>query len=406
MQTLLRSEPLMKILKIFGLVVGVHVVAFMFVFAIPGCRSTSRHSPPPSEATQADRAQVHGAAPTPIADSSNLNAPLVSDSSSQTSPIAAPAAGAGTAPAFNFPLDSSGSPIVRSNPTRPGSPEAMNLSVPAAPTTTPATTYIVVSGDSLWKIAKKHGLSGKEVAAANNLRSDSPLREGQKLIIPGKAIPNSSASAVPTTNPADTLTYRVKSGETLAVIARHSGTTTAAIKSLNHLKSDNVHTGQELILPAGGMATSALASTPAEDSSAHGKNGGLHHTVKAGETLGQIAKHYGVSRRELAVANNIADPLKLRAGQDLVIPGKSANATTGSTKGASGAVSGSSAASANESSASASAPAAANNSSSPIESPIAPGPAATTASPETSPIAPANPPVIQVQDSSNPVSSK
>lgn len=37
--------------------------------------------------------------------------------------------------------------------------------------------------------------------------------------------------------------------------------------------------------------------------------------------MGQIAKRYGVTRTEISVANNIADPLKIRAGQDLLIPG-------------------------------------------------------------------------------------
>jgi hypothetical protein len=43
--------------------------------------------------------------------------------------------------------------------------------------------------------------------------------------------------------------------------------------------------------------------------------------VKPGEGLGQIAKKYGVPQREIAVLNNIADPLSLKAGQKLVIPG-------------------------------------------------------------------------------------
>jgi len=391
----------MKILKIFGLVVGVHVIAFMFVFAIPGCRSTSRHSPPPPEAMQADRAQVRAAPPTPVSD--GTNAPLVADNSSASSPISsAPPLPAGN-PAANLSTDSFGFPVVHANPTRPGSPEAAGLTAAAAPTTTPATTYVLVSGDSLWKIAKKHGMTSKEIAAANNLRTDAPLREGQKLIIPGKAIPHSAGSALPTSNPADTLTYRVKSGETLAVIARHAGTTTAQIKSLNHLRSDTVRVGQELLLPAGGTAATTLA-TGAEESGGHGKNAGsLHHVVKSGETLGQIAKHYGVSRRELAVANNIADPLKLRAGQDLVIPGRSAN----SPKAANAQVSTVGAAAPETTPASTSAPTPTCANSSPVESPIAPATSSgQTVSPETSPIAPANPPVIQVQDSNSPVSSK
>lgn len=187
---------------------------------------------------------------------------------------------------------------------------------------TPASTHVVGSGESLWKIAKKHNLSVKELAAANNLKADVALREGQKLIIPGKVTPMSTAAATPPGPTGDTLTYKVKAGDSLATIAKRAGTTTAAIKTLNHLKSDSVRAGQELILPAGPAAAATLAAAPDTDMSTPAKGGnGTHHTVRSGETLGQIAKRYGVTRSEIAVANNITDPLKLRPGQDLVIPG-------------------------------------------------------------------------------------
>jgi murein DD-endopeptidase MepM/ murein hydrolase activator NlpD len=47
----------------------------------------------------------------------------------------------------------------------------------------------------------------------------------------------------------------------------------------------------------------------------------MKHTVKSGETLGTIAQKYGVRQRDLAIANNITDPLKLAAGKELTIPG-------------------------------------------------------------------------------------
>ena len=47
----------------------------------------------------------------------------------------------------------------------------------------------------------------------------------------------------------------------------------------------------------------------------------MKHTVKSGETLGSIAVKYGMRQKDLAVANNITDPLKLPVGKELVIPG-------------------------------------------------------------------------------------
>lgn len=44
------------------------------------------------------------------------------------------------------------------------------------------------------------------------------------------------------------------------------------------------------------------------------------HTVARGETLTSIAKLYGVTIGELQRFNRIDDPLKLRAGQSLMIP--------------------------------------------------------------------------------------
>ena len=48
--------------------------------------------------------------------------------------------------------------------------------------------------------------------------------------------------------------------------------------------------------------------------------GATTHTVERGETLTSIGKLYGVSVTELQQFNHIEDPLKLRAGQTIMIP--------------------------------------------------------------------------------------
>jgi len=47
------------------------------------------------------------------------------------------------------------------------------------------TSYTVVAGDSLWKLAKKHNTTVEAIQTANGL-SDSNIRIGQTLIIPGR----------------------------------------------------------------------------------------------------------------------------------------------------------------------------------------------------------------------------
>ena len=72
---------------------------------------------------------------------------------------------------------------------------------PAAAAGTPdlgGEAYTVKSGDTLSKIAKKHGISIKTLQAANNL-STTKIKVGDKLKIPAKAETAASAPAAPDT---------------------------------------------------------------------------------------------------------------------------------------------------------------------------------------------------------------
>ena len=287
----------MKIIKIFGIVVAVHAAAFLFVFAIPGCRSAAKKT---------------AATPAPVAGTTETTSPIGGSSpveSTQSAPTTSTDAGS---PSVAF-----------KSPTRPGTAEAALLQAAPTPDVQPATTHTVAKGDSLWTIARKNGVSVKELTAANNLRSDSTLKLGQKLVIPGK-VPAATAngtSAAASTN----ASYTVRSGDTIAQIARRSGTTAGAIKALNGLSTDNLKVGQTLVLPGAstaGATPAALSNAPVAASSSASV-----HTIKAGETLSVIARKYGVKVGELAAANNIADPTKIRVGQELKVPGKAGVST-------------------------------------------------------------------------------
>ena len=300
----------MKILKIFGVVVAVHAAVFMFVFAIPGCRTTSRPAPAtPATDTGSSAPTVSYPGSGPVASG---------DASASQGSTENMAAGSGETPTVAFTPASS----QHFNPTRPGTPVAQALQTNEVTGVTPATTYKVVSNDSLWKVAKKHGIGIDDLAKANNLRPNSPLKVGQKLIIPGKT-PSASASGAAS----GTRTYIVKSGDSVGTIARKQGATIADIRSLNpQIKNDVVRAGQELTLPASAAsAAHAATATPSAPVVASAPvtapAGSIEHIVKPGEGLGQIAKKYGVPQREIAVLNNIADPASIRAGQKLVIPG-------------------------------------------------------------------------------------
>jgi LysM repeat protein len=105
-----------------------------------------------------------------------------------------------------------------------------NLTIPTAaqPSQPTTTTYTVVSGDTLWKIAQKFGVTTQAILDANKLDPTAYLYVGQNLIIPTVAQPASPVQ--PTTT-----TYTVVSGDTLWKIAQKFGVTTQVIIDVNKL---------------------------------------------------------------------------------------------------------------------------------------------------------------------------
>ena len=120
-------------------------------------------------------------------------------------------------------------------------------------------SYVVQSGDNLFRIAVNNSVSLEEMRAANpDLVGEAPvLQPGQIL-----QLPNCDAAAPPTQ---------------LAATA-----------------------------PAGSVATSAPAGTT--------------YTVQAGDSLFTIAQQFGVTVDEIVAANSLSNPNSLSIGQQLIIP--------------------------------------------------------------------------------------
>lgn len=123
-----------------------------------------------------------------------------------------------------------------------------------------SSTYKVKSGDSLWKISKKYGMTINELKKLNGLKSDL-LRVGQVLKLKGSTSSSSSSSS--NVSSSSTSTYKVKSGDSLSKIASKYGTTVSKLKSLNGLKSDVIYVNQVLKV----KGTSTSSSKPASSSS-------------------------------------------------------------------------------------------------------------------------------------------
>ncbi len=169
------------------------------------------------------------------------------------------------------------------------------LNVPYVPTDL-ENKYIVKSGDTLWSIAKKYGLSVDELKALNNLTSNS-LSIGQVL-----KIKKDSETVSP-----DEDTYIVKSGDTLYGIARRFGLSVDELKRINNLSSNTLSIGQVLKVSL---------------SNGEGENEGIqYYIVQPGDNLYKIATMYGLTVDELKAANNLTSNL-LSIGQNLIIPSK------------------------------------------------------------------------------------
>ena len=133
--------------------------------------------------------------------------------------------------------------------------------------------YTVKSGDSLWSISKKYGITVDELKQANNLTSNL-LSIGQNLLIPTKESETTTDE------------YIVQKGDTLYGIANKFNTTVDNLKSINNLTTDSLSIGQVLKLPS----TTASTNT---------------YTVKSGDTLYGIANKYNTTVDTLKSLNNL-----------------------------------------------------------------------------------------------------
>ncbi len=152
-------------------------------------------------------------------------------------------------------------------------------------------TYIVQSGDSLYKIATKYNTTIDAIKKANNLTNDL-LSIGQVLTIPTTII----SEEVPEPN---YFNYKVVSGDSLYKIAKKYNVTVDSIKKLNNLTSNLLSIGQTIKIPT----TSTNERT---------------YIVKSGDSLYSIAKEFNTTVDNLKKLNNLPSNM-LSIGQILII---------------------------------------------------------------------------------------
>ena len=102
----------------------------------------------------------------------------------------------------------------------------------------------------------------------------------------------------------------VKKNETLGGIAQRYGVSISALQAYNGISNPNLlFVGKKLKIPSGNLRE-------------------VNYIVRKGDSLGLIAKRFGVSSNDLALINKISRPDLIRVGQKLIIPLSGAKRST------------------------------------------------------------------------------
>jgi LysM repeat protein len=170
------------------------------------------------------------------------------------------------APPAETPPVTSPPPLAAMPPTNFAPPltAAPPVAAPIEPATPAATKeYTVAKGDYFAKIAKSFGVSVAAIEKANPGIDPRKLKVGQIVQVPAAATAKTSPAGIgagagepAAAEAGKTVSYTVRPGDTLTRIARIHGITVKALRGANNLKTDQLHVGQKLRLPAAKAASS------------------------------------------------------------------------------------------------------------------------------------------------------
>lgn len=170
-------------------------------------------------------------------------------------------------------------------------------------------SYSVQRGDSLYSIANQAKISVTELAALNQIATNTSLRVGQSLKVPaGYSVPES---------------YTVQSGDTLSAIASRYNLTIDYIANVNGLnRNSGLRAGQRLALTGDVpvKVDTASKTTVATKTSSQVKMPDVY-VVQAGDNLSSIAAKYHLQVSYLMQLNNLTTS-SVRVGQRLKLDGE------------------------------------------------------------------------------------
>jgi LysM repeat protein len=305
----------MKITKIFGIVLSLHVGVILLVMFQPGCQTTGKkdgEANPDSSNVQIEE------------DSFNTGLKVEKQETKESkgsinlSEPTRPVLGELYVPIEKDKIEPAPLPEIVGN--EKNDPARIDL-LPAD-----LSVYKVIKGDTLWGIARKHSLSLNELLSSNpNLTKNSRLKIGQEIMIGSgsemtiKKTQGEDVSTAPIV--AGSSVYTVKPGDSLTKIARMNSIALSTLMIANNLNGGSIiKPGQVLTIPP-------IDSQFNNDSVVNQSSlaGGVKHKVSKGENLSRIAIRYGTTVKQIMDLNNITDAGKIRIGQILIISNEVGN---------------------------------------------------------------------------------
>lgn len=200
--------------------------------------------------------------------------------------------------------------------------------------------YIVKKGDTLYVLAKTFGVPVERIKKYNNLKN-SNLRVGQKLVLNTSGASVAASETVREEPAGETVSvteitetakysreYTVRRGDTLGHLALKFGISQSELKKANGLKNSNLRSGQVLMVPGTEVTVETKKeevvikeSVIKEPAPEHASEVYIkkRYVVKSGDTLGNIAKSFGVTVDEIKKASALKKDT-INNGDILLIP--------------------------------------------------------------------------------------
>jgi len=117
--------------------------------------------------------------------------------------------------------------------------------------------------------------------------------------------------------------HKIQKGESLGRIATHYRTDVSTLKQINRLKGNTIRTGHSLLIPTAQKPLKhyslSLDSRRFKGLKSIGDGQRYIYTIKRGDNLWDIGRHYGISVKQLCAWNDISSKSILRPGKKLEI---------------------------------------------------------------------------------------